>query len=166
MTLNILFTVLGVFGLVYFESLLLALFGLRIFLIVFFFLFRKVDWKAFFPVCAFLLLIFDVVYKMPSGSNLLIFSLPFGLYLLFSMIISLDVGVISILVKTLIFWFYYILLIILPNLFISGEFGVFDFSDLLNSLLRAVFSILVLLLLERLYAGFRKRGNTSQIRLK
>ncbi len=166
MTLNILFTVLGVFGLVYFESLLLVLFGLRLFLIVFFFLFRKVDWKAFFPVCAFLLLIFDVVYKMPSGSNLLIFSLPFGLYLLFSMIISLDVGVISILVKTLIFWFYYILLIILPNLFISGEFGVFDFSDLLNSLLRAVFSILVLLLLERLYAGFRKRGNTSQIRLK
>jgi hypothetical protein len=166
MVLNILATILGVFGLVYFESFLVALFSFRLFPVLFFFLFQKIDWKFFYPLCAVTLLIFDIVYKLPLGSNLLIFSLPFGLYLLFSMIFTLDSGIVSLFFKLCIFWFYYILLVLLPNLFLSGEFGLFDINDLLSSLLRAVFSVLVLLLLEKLYAGFRKRGNTSQIRLK
>jgi hypothetical protein len=49
---------------------------------------------------------------------------------------------------------------------VSGEFGFLTFDNLLSSFLRAVFSVLVLLLLEYLYGRFRKRGNTSQIRLK
>jgi hypothetical protein len=88
------------------------------------------------------------------------------LYVLLSLFIALDAGLLSIFIKTLIFWSYYILLAVLPNLFVSGEFGFLNFNDLLSSLLRAVFSVLVLLFLEYLYARFRKRGNTSQIRLK
>ncbi len=166
MVLDILFTIVGVFALVYLESLLLALFGFRIFVIIFFFLFRRIDWKPFFFVSAIILLIFDVVYKVPLGSNILILILPFGLFLLLSMFVSLDGGVLSILVKTLVFFLYYILLVLLPNLFVVGEFGFLTFNNLLSSLLRAVLSVLVLLLLEYLYAGFRKRGNNSQIRLK
>lgn len=166
MILNILLTVLGIFVLVYFESVLFALFGLRLFIVLFYFLLKKIDWVLFFPVCAILLLIFDVVYKLPLGSNILIFILPFGLYLLLSLFITLEAGILAIFIKTVIFLFYYVLLTVLPNLFVTGEFGVLSFSNLLSSFLRAVFSVLVLLLLEYLYARFRKRGNTSQIRLK
>lgn len=166
MILNILFTIVGIFVLVYLESLLLTLFGLRIFVIIFFFLFRRIDWKPFFPVSVIVLLIFDVIYKLPLGSNILIFILPFGLLLLLSMFVSLDGGIVSVFVKTLVFFFYYILLVLLPNLFVAGEFGFLTFNNLLTSLLRAVLSVLVLLFLEYLYTGFRKRGNSSQIRLK
>jgi hypothetical protein len=78
----------------------------------------------------------------------------------------LEVGILSVFIKTIIFWFYYILLTLFPNLFTTGEFGFLTFDNLLSSFLRALFSVLVLLLLEYLYARFRKRGNTSQIRLK
>ena len=166
MVLDILFSIIGVFVLVYLESLLLVLFGFRLFVIIFFFLFRKIDWKPFFPVSAIILLIFDVVYKVPLGSNILILVFPFGLFLILSMFVSLDRGVISVFFKTLVFIFYYILLTLLPNLFVTGEFGFLAFNDLLGAFLRAVLSALVLLLLEYLYVGFRKRGNSSQIRLK
>jgi len=166
MVLDILFTILGVFALVYFESLFLALFGFRLFIIIFFFLFRKVDWKPFFPVAAVSLLIFDVVYKLPLGSNMLMVAIPFGLYLLLSLFISLEIGFVSFFIQIAIFWFYYVLLAVLPNLFVTGQFGFLTTNNLLISLLRAVISVLVLFLLERLYASFRKRGNTSQIRLK
>ncbi len=166
MILDILFTIVGIFALVYLESLLLALFGFRVFVIIFFFLSRIIDWKPFFLVSAIILLIFDVIYKVPLGSNILILVLPFGFFLFLSMFVSLDRGVLSIFVKTLVFFLYYILLVLLPNLFVVGEFGFLTFNNLLSSLLRAVLSALVLLLLEYLYTGFRKRGNNSQIRLK
>lgn len=166
MILNFLFTVLGVFALVYFESILLSLFGLRLFVILFYFLLKKIDWAFFFPASAVILLVFDVVYKLPLGSNILIFILPFALFLLLSLFVTLETGLFSFFGKILIFWFYYFLLVILPNLFESGELGFVSINDLLIALLRAVLSVLILLLLEYMYASFRKRGNTSQIRLK
>lgn len=164
--LNILFTILGLFVLVYLESFLLALFGLRLLIILFFFLFRKIQWKIFLPLLAITLFIFDVVYKLPLGSNILIFLIPFALYLVISMFVSLESGSLSYFVKLILFWLYHISLLLLPNLFLSGSLGLFVASDFLSSFLRAVFSTLILLILEYLYAGFRKRGNSSQIRLK
>jgi hypothetical protein len=166
MLLNILFTILGVFSLIFFESFFLTLIGIRLSLIAFFFLFRKINWKPFFPLVALVLIIFDVVYKVPLGTNILIFILPYGLFLLISLFISLESGIVSYFIKIIIFWFYYILLSFLPNLFVSGEFGFLNLEGILSSFLRAVLSVLVLLLLEYLYAGFRKRGNASQIQLK
>lgn len=166
MLLNILFTILGLFTLVYIESIFLALLGIRLFVILFFFFLRRVEWKLFFILSAIALLIFDVVYKMPLGSNILILTIPFALYLIISMFVSLDSGLVSYFVKIFLFWLYYILMQLLSNLFVVGEFGSLIFNDLLSALLRAVLSTLILLLLEYIYARFRKRGNNSQIQLK
>jgi hypothetical protein len=166
MALNILFTILGFFVLVYFESLFLAFLGIRLFIIIFFFLFREISWEVLFVASVLLLLVFDVIYKVPLGSNILMFVLPFGLFVLLSMFISLRAGIVSFIIKILIFSLYYILLLLLPNLFVSGELGFVSLVDLRSSFLRAVLSVLILLLLEYVYARFRKRGNSSQIRLK
>ncbi|KUK67416.1 MAG: transmembrane(s)protein [candidate division WS6 bacterium 36_33] len=163
---NIFLTILGLFALVYLESMFLALIGIKLSLIIFFFLFRKVDLKIFFIISFIVLLIFDVVYKLPLGSNILIFSVPLLLYLLISMFVSLESSLVAFLIKTVIFWVYYIVLLTLPNLFVVGRFGALTWNEVLRALLSAFLTTLGVFMLDYILAGFRKRGNSSQIRLK
>lgn len=164
--LNIFLTILGLFSLVYLESLFLALIGIKLSLIIFFFLFRKVDAKIFFVISLIAFLVLDVVYKLPLGSNVLIISIPLFLYLLISMFVSLDFGFVAFLVKTVIFWAYYIILLTLPNFFVVGRLGTLTWDEVLRALLRAFLTVLGVFILDYILAGFRKRGNSSQIRLK
>jgi hypothetical protein len=163
---NIFLTILGLFALVYLENLLLALIGIKLSLIIFFFLFRKVDSKIFFVISFVVFLVLDIVYKLPLGSNILMLFVPSLLYLLISMFVSLDFGLVAFLVKTLIFWVYYIILLILPNLLVVGRFGALTWDEVLRALLRAFLTTVAVLILDYILAGFRKRGNSSQIRLK
>ena len=164
--LNIFLTILGLFALVYFENLIFALIGIKLSLVIFFFLFRKVDSKIFFVVFLLVFLILDVVYKLPLGSNILVLSVPLLLYLLVSMFVSLDLGLIAFMVKTVIFWVYYILLFILPNLFTVGSFGVLTWDEVLRALLKAFLTAVGVFILDYILASFRRRGKSSQIRLK
>lgn len=164
--LNIFLTILGLFALVYLESLLLALIGIKLSLMMFFFLFRKVDLKIFFIASAVVFLVLDVVYKLPLGSNILMLSVPLLLYLLISMFVSLDFGLVAFLVKTVIFWVYYIILLTVPNLFVVGRFGALTWDEVLRALLRAFLTTVGVFILDYILAGFRRRGNSSQIRLK
>lgn len=166
MILNILITILGFFVLIYIESFLLALFGIRTFAILFFFFFKRTELKLLFVLTVIASLLFDVVYKTPLGSNIIILMIPFTLYLVTSLFVSLDSGVVPYLVKTFLFWLYYVSLNLLTNLFVSGEFGHFLPNDLFRAFLKAVVSVLILISLEYIYASLRKRGNTSQIQLK
>lgn len=164
--LNIFLTILGLFALVYLESLFVALIGFKLSLVIFFFLFRKVDLKIFFIISFFVFLVFDVVYKLPLGSNILILSIPLLAYLLVSMFVSLDLGLVAFVVKTVIFWAYYVMLLVLPNLFVVGRFGALTWDEVLRALLRGVLTTVGVFILDYVLAGFRKRGNSSQIRLK
>ena len=163
---TIFLTILGLFALVYLESFLLALIGIKLSLVMFFFLFRKVDLKIFFFLSFLVFLFLDVVYKLPFGSHILIISLPLLLYLLVSMFVSLDFGLVAFLVKTVIFWIYYLILLVLPNLFAVGRFGALTWEEALSALLRAFLTASGVFILDYILAGFRKRGNSSQIRLK
>ena len=164
--LNIFLTILGLFALVYFESLIFALIGIKLPLIIFFFLFRKVDSKFLFVISFLAFLIFDVVYKFPLGSNILVLAIPLLMYVLISMFISLDFGLIAFLVKTVIFWVYYIILLILPNLFVVGKVGALTGDEVLRALLRAFLTTVSVFILDYILTSFRKRGKSSQIRLK
>jgi hypothetical protein len=166
MIINILLTIIGVFVLVYLESIFWTLLGLRLSVLIFFLFFRKVEWKYFFLVSFIVFLVFDIVFKLPLGSNILIISLPFAVYLVILMFVSLDSGPLTFFIKTIIFWIYYILLHLLPDLFLSGKWGFFDLNMFLGSLLKAVLTVLIVVFLDYISLGFRKRGNTSQIRLK
>ena len=161
-----LFSILGIFLLLFLESLVLSLFNFSFVVAIFFFLFKKVNWKILLFGSCILFLIFDVTNNLPLGSHSLIIALPLGLLIVSSVFFTIDSGFTSFLVRVLIFLVYYILLHLLPSLFSVGSFGFFTFNDFLSSLLKAVVSAFLLLLFEYLFVGFRKRGNTSQIRLK
>jgi hypothetical protein len=82
------------------------------------------------------------------------------------MFISLDFGLIAFLVKTAIFWVYYILLLILPDLFVVGSLGALTGDEVLRALLSAFLTAIGVFILDYILTGFRKRGKSSQIRLK
>ncbi len=164
--LNIFLTILGLFALVYFESLLFVLIGIKLSLIIFFFLFRKVDSKILFFISFLAFLIFDVIYKFPLGSNILVLAIPLLMYMLISMFISLDFGLVAFLVKTVIFWVYYIILATLPNLFVVGKLGALTWDEVLRAFLRGFLTAIGVFILDYILTGFRKRGKSSQIRLK
>jgi hypothetical protein len=125
-----------------------------------------VDLKIFSIISFIVFLVFDVVYKLPLGSNILILSIPLLLYLLISMFVSLDFGLVAFLVKTIIFWVYYIILLTLPNLLVVGRFGALTLDEVLRALLRAFLTTLGVFILDYIFTGIRRRGNSSQIRLK
>lgn len=166
MVVNILLTILGIFLILFFESMLVALFNFRIVIVLFLFLFKKVDWKVLFAIFAILFVVFDVVNNLPLGSNLLINSLVLGVLMLSSVFFSLDSGVTAFLVRLVVIFLYYILLLLLPSFLLTGRFGLVSLSDVLFSLVKASITAFLFVLLENIFTSFRNRGNTSQIRLK
>ncbi|MDD2578134.1 MAG: hypothetical protein PHP96_01970, partial [Candidatus Dojkabacteria bacterium] len=93
MVLTAILIITSIILLVFLESFLLAFLNFRISIILFLFLFRKVEWKTLLFPFVVLLLIFDVVKNFPLGTNLLVFSLVFGLLLLVSLFLSIDSGI-------------------------------------------------------------------------
>jgi hypothetical protein len=166
MLLNILFGIVGIFTIVFFESFLIALFNFRVVVILLLFLFKKVDWKILLLLFSLLFFISDVVNNLPLGSNLLINSAILGVLMLSSLFFSLGSDITGSFVRIFVFTLYYILLKILPSFLISGKLGFLDLKDVFFALLKAVVSTLLVLLIEYVLAGFRERGNTSKIRLK
>ncbi len=166
MLLPAILAIISVILLVFLESFLLALLNFRLTMILFLFLFRKIDWKLlFFPLFV-LSFMFDVVKNFPLGTNFLVLSVVFGLLLIFSLFLSVESGFTTFLVRSFLFTLYYILLLTVPSFLIEGSFGILCLRDVLLSLSKGVLSALLLLLLDRTYANFRKRGGGSQILLK
>ena len=72
----------------------------------------------------------------------------------------------SYIVKFLAIFTYYILNLILPSLLLSGTLGIVNGKLILVSLVSSLVSMGLLLLVDYILGGIRKRGNISQIRLK
>jgi hypothetical protein len=166
MAINILLTVLGVFAILFVESLLVALFNFRVVIVLFLFLFKKIDWKPLLVIFGIISLLLDVVNNLPLGSNLLIISVVLGILMLSSVFFSLDSDITAFLVKFFVVAIYYILLVITPNFLVTGRFGFLSLNDILSSIIKAVVTTFLFILLENIFTGFRSRGNASQIRLK
>lgn len=166
MVLTAILIITSIILLVFLESFLLAFLNFRISIILFLFLFRKVEWKTLLFPFVVLLLIFDVVKNFPLGTNLLVFSLVFGLLLLVSLFLSIDSGITAFLVRVFHFALYYVLLLVVPSLLIEGTFGYLSLRDVLISFLKGIVSAFLLLFLDSAYARLRRRGSSSLISIK
>jgi hypothetical protein len=166
MILRILLIILGIIFIVFIESFFGAIFNFKIVIILFFFLFKKVDWKILFALSFVILLVLDVVNRFPLGTNVLIISIPLAVLMLSSLFFSIEYGPSAFFLRILTFLIYYVLYIVAPNFFLSAKFGYITINEFLYSLLKAVFSTFLLILLEYILAEFRDRGNATQIRLK
>lgn len=164
--LKILYVVVSLFLLLFLESIFIHLFAFRIIFLVFLFANKKIDWRQLLVVTTIMSLIMDVTMHYKLGTNLLIFMIPLALFALFSMFSTVEDGIGSYIVRFFSIFLYYILHLTLPYFILSGTSGVINGRLTLFALINSLISILLLFLVNYVIGGVRKRGNTSQIRLK
>jgi hypothetical protein len=140
--------------------------GFKIIFLLLLFTFKKIDWKQLFVLTLAISLVLDITTHYKMGTNLLLFTIPLGMFALFSLFSSVEDGVGSYVVRFFSIFLYYILNLVLPELLISGKFGYIDGRAILFSLIKALLSILLMFSINYVIGGVRKRGNASQIRLK
>ncbi len=156
----------SLFLLLFLESFFHNLIGFHLVFLLFLFLYRKIDWKWLLGAGATMFLVLDVVMHYSFGSNLLIALIPLSIYVLASMFVSAESGVVSYLVKFFVVFLYYILLAVVPIFFLEGHFGFLDKGVILKALVMSVLSTLLLYIGDRLQYVFRKKGSDSLIRFK
>jgi len=164
--LKILYIAVAFFLLLFLESFFVHLISFRIIFLVFLFAFKKLDWKQLLIMAILISIAMDVTTHYRLGTNLLMLILPLSLFSIFSLFSSVEDGVGSYIVKFLAIFTYYILNLILPSLLLSGTLGIVNGKLILVSLVSSLVSMGLLLLVDYILGGIRKRGNISQIRLK
>lgn len=164
--LQIILVTVGFFLLEFLEHFFLSLFNFRILFVLFLFGYKKIDWKILLLLSGIIAIIIDVTMHYRLGTNLLLFVIPVAVLSLFSVFFSLDEGVVSYVLKFVVSIIYYVSNALLPSLLLDGKWGVFNGNVLLVCIMKALITVLLLFLLDMLMDRFRKRGNTSQIRLK
>ncbi len=164
--LKILYTIVSLFLLLFLESFFVELLGFNIIFLVLLFAYKRIDWKQLLFTRTVLSIAMDVSMHYKLGTNLLLFIVPLGIFILFSMFSSVEEGIGSYVVRFFSIFLYYLLNILLPSLLLSGTFGYIDGKLILLSLIKSVISILLLVGVNFLTGGLRERGNAWQIRLK
>lgn len=164
--LEILYIIVGLFFILSLEAFFGSFLGFKIIFLVLLFAYKKIDWKKLFLFILVISLVMDVTMHYKLGTNLLLFTIPLGLFAFFSLFSSVEDGIGSYVVRFFAIFLYYILNLILPELLILGNLGHIDMRAVLVSLTKVVVSILLLFLINYVIGGMRKRGSTSQIRLK
>ena len=166
MVLNIFLGILGVFTLLFVESLLGAFLGFKLFFVIYIFLFGRIEWSKIFLLSLPVFLIFDVVYAFPLGTMLLAAVIPVSFLYATSQFFSLDSTMTAFLLRFATFFIYYISFSVLPSFLTSGEFGYFEVKDVGVVIVKSLVSAGLVFLFEYISSDIRNRGNTSRIRLK
>lgn len=164
--LEILYIIVALFFIIFLEAFFGSFLGIKIIFLVLLFTYKKMDWKKLFLFTLAISLVMDVTMHYKLGTNLLLFTIPLGLFDFFSLFSSVEDGTGSYVVRFFAIFLYYILNLILPELLISGNLGNINMRAVLVSLIKVAVSILLLFLINYVIGGMRKRGNISQIRLK
>lgn len=166
MIFNILAVIVGIFVLVFLEAFLTAFLNFKISIIIFLLLFKKIDWKIFLFLSTLIFLILDIVNNFPLGTGMIMAFFPLMASLLGSLLLSSDSGITLFLIRTVQFFLYYILLLIVPNLLMGGGLPAISTRNLLFSLIKAIISTVLLMVIGYLLEKFRGKKNISTIRFK
>lgn len=164
--LNIVYAIVGIFVLIFLDGMLTSLFGFKAIFFVLLFLYRKLDWKILLCFSVFVFLISDVMSHYILGTNFIIGLLSLVFYASLSLLFSTERGFFSYVLISLTFLVYYVLLWILPNLFLTTTLDPITWKIIGIFVIKAVFSSLIMAILNIISGRFRDRGNSSKLRLK
>ena len=158
--------ILGMVALVFLESFFVSFLGFKLLVVLFFVLFRKIEWKYLFFIFLPIFLILDVIDNYTLGTNMFLISIPLGILIIGSKVLPTDYGVGSFVTKFVLFFIYYVLSVFIPSILLFGNFAHITWEDVVFFLIKSVVSVVLVVLFDRLFVGISNRGNISQIRLK
>ena len=166
MLLYILLIILLFLGIFFLESFLLSMFGISIVFVLCLFLFKKVSWKLLLLGTAIFSVFIDVVLNIPLGVTMLVYLLSVLIYHLLSFSLSTETGFYSYIFKFVGFLLFYIAYFYAQNFFLIGNGGLVGWGQVWGWILRAVVSVSVVFLLERIFVRFRDGKSKSNLRFK
>lgn len=164
--LNIVYAIVGIFVLIFLDGMFTSLFGFKAIFFVLLFLYRKLDWKILLSFSVFVFLISDVMSHYILGTNFIIGLLSLIFFASLSLLFSTERGFFSYVLIVLTFLVYYVLLWILPNLFLASTLDPITWEIIGIFVIKAVFSSLLMAIMNVVSGRFRDRGNSSKLRLK
>lgn len=161
----ILYTLLAIFGVVFFESFFIALGGFRIFFLISLISFKKVNWKYLTVFAILTSLILDIIYHYALGTNLLIVIIPFLLLVGSSLFVPLGRSISGYAIKFTIFCIYYVLLTVVPSFFLDGVFSQISWVILGGIVIKSFVSIILCMLADLGWSRLRGKEENNKIRL-
>lgn len=166
MLLYVLLMIICFVAILFLESFFLSLFGLSIFFVLFLFFYKKIDLKILIAISAFVSFFFDVVLNLPLGCTFLSLISSLFIYRLFSLFLSTETGFFSFVFKMLAIFFFYIITFYIQRIFVFGNLGYFDINLFVSSFVKAMVSIVLLIIFENIAQRLRGKNNGSTLRFK
>lgn len=141
--------------LLFFEGVLLSAFGFSLSVVLFLFLYKRVDSKLLLLFILFFSFFLDVSLNLPLGSNLLFYFLAILFFSVLSSFFSSESGVTGYMIFFVAIILYYILYALISRFLVLGSLGFLGWDVVLQSLVKGLFSVLIMIVLQRIYSVVR-----------
>lgn len=164
--LKILYTIIGIIGVLFLEGFLFSAFGIRIFFILIVLLLGRLNIKWLFVILIIYSLISDVVFHYPLGSNIFFVCIPLLLLFLSSFVFNINEKISGYSIKFVLISFYLILTLVLPSLLLNGSFGILTWSMVLVVIIKSICLTLVLYVMDFVLGFTRSKDNSIKINKK
>ena len=158
--------IISIFATVFLDSFFCALIGCTTTFLILVLVYREENKYVTLPLFTMIFIILDVVYHYSTGTNMLIALVCLLLLELIRKLFSLYSGLVLYIVQGIIFYLYYTLIRVIPQLFTIGSVGYLTKDVLLPSIWKTIFSIIIVFIVNILTAKVRNRGNNSRFQLK
>ncbi|HNR53105.1 MAG TPA: hypothetical protein PKI16_01330 [Candidatus Dojkabacteria bacterium] len=164
--LKVLYIIIGIIGALFIEGFLLSAFGIRIFFVLILLLLGRLDIKWLSGILVIYALISDVVFHYPLGIDILLVGIPLLLLFGSSFIFNINEGVVGYGIKLITIALYFVLILVLPPLFLNGSFGILTWHMVLILGIKSVLLVIVLYIMDILLSFTRGKENNIKISKK
>lgn len=164
--LKVLYIIIGIIGALFLEGFLFSAFGIRIFLVLILLLIGRLDIKWWIAILLIYALISDVVFHYPLGTDILLVGIPLLLLFASSFIFNINEGAVGYGIKFIAIALYFILILILPSLFLNGSFGILTWKMLLIVGIKSLLLTISLYIMDIILSFTRGRENNIKISKK
>ena len=161
--LKILYIIIGIIGAVFLEGFLFNAFGVRIFFVLILLLLGRFNIKWVMATLIIYSLISDVVFHYPLGTDILLVGIPLLLLFASSFIFNTNEGVVGYGIKFIAIALYFVLILVLPSLFLDGNLGILTGHMLLIVSIKSVVLTIALYIMEVILS--LTRGNEKNIKI-
>lgn len=164
--LAILLGTIGIFGLLFLEHFFFGLFALSIYILTAINMWGRVNNKIFFPFIALFGIALDVTMHQPLGLHILVLGVVLVIYLLFDSLLPEESNISRYVFLFFVFALYYILNLLFLSLFQDGILPSYSGRMFVNIAFNSVVSVIISVLVTRVFYSMRDSKNYERIRLR
>lgn len=155
MVIKALVIIVGLFLLLFFESFFSTLFSFSVLILLLLILIDKWNWKNWSVVAVITTLITDILLHRPLGITLLVVAISLTVLYLFFLVMPKKQIILSYIPYFFSAFLFYWLLSLLTPLFQDGVWGVLTWSAILGYAMRAIVTVVLIFLSNKIIENFR-----------